>query len=416
MLDVMAAKVDFILPVYWGCPGSYDAWSFEGLPPLVQAWEELVREGKQPPRVGLFYDTSTLRHNPRRWHVDLSTEAGKRWFYATIRDFFSFIPPKMWAAIEGRPIVVLYSPSFAAKQDPLLFPFAREHFKRDFATDMYLVKHVGWEGSADKECSWGGALGLKALGVAAIGPGYDHSAVPGRRPLVVNREGGAFYERQWKQFLSQSLDRRARVVLVETWNELHEGTEVCDCKEYGRQYIDLTAKYATLFRDNTVLPKSGPFAKANEVRWDATRAAEKLGITLMSSGDGLMEPAEAAGRKCWRTRQSEHRGKYVYLNLDDGFLFDESGVTLLIEIAYFDSGFGSFRLEYDGTSSKVPDRVSAFLPLEQSVACRNTAKWESVTLRVNGARFANRCNGGDLRLAVTGGDVSIGQALARRQP
>jgi hypothetical protein len=68
LLDVMAAEIDFILPVYWGCPGNYDSWSFVGLPPLVQAWEELVREGKRPPRVGLFYDTSTLRHNPRGWH------------------------------------------------------------------------------------------------------------------------------------------------------------------------------------------------------------------------------------------------------------------------------------------------------------------------------------------------------------
>jgi len=67
LLEVMAAGIDFILPVYWGCPGTYDSWSFVGLPPLVQAWEELVREGRHPPRVGLFYDTSTLQHNPRRW-------------------------------------------------------------------------------------------------------------------------------------------------------------------------------------------------------------------------------------------------------------------------------------------------------------------------------------------------------------
>ena len=292
LLDVMAAEIDFILPVYWGCPGAYDSWSFVGLPPLVQAWEELVREGKQPPRVGLFYDTSTLRHNPRSWHVDLSTDAGKQWFYATIRDFFSFVPPKMWAAIEGRPIVVLYGPGFAAKQDPALFPFVREQFRRDFATDMFLVKNLGWEGEADSLCSWGGALGLKAYGVTSLGPGYDHSAVPNRKPLVVDREDGAFYERQWKQFLSYSLKRRAKVVLVETWNELHEGTDVCDSKEFGRQYIELTAKYAKLFRDDVVLPKTGPFANARQVEWDAGRTDEKLGMTMKNSGDGLVEPLE----------------------------------------------------------------------------------------------------------------------------
>jgi hypothetical protein len=255
LLDVKAAGIDFILPVYWGCPGDYGSWSFVGLPPLVEAWEKLARDGKQPPRVGLFYDTSTLRHNPRRWHVDLSTKAGKRWFYTTIRDYFSFIPPKMWAAIDRRPIVVLYSPSFAAKQDPALFPFVRERFQRDYSTDIYLVKHVGWEGESDAVCSWGGALGLKAYSVVALGPGYDHSAVPNRAPLVVDRENGDFYERQWKQFLSYNPKRRANMVLVETWNELHEGTDVCDSKEFGRKYIDLTATYATMFRDGVVVTR-----------------------------------------------------------------------------------------------------------------------------------------------------------------
>ena len=168
----------------------------------------------------------------------------------------------MWAAIAGRPIVVLYGPSFAAKQDPALFPFVRAQFRGDFATDMFLVKHVGWKGEADRLGSWGGALGLKAYGVTSLGPGYDHSAVPQRTPLIVDREGGAFYERQWKQFLSRRRKRRANVVLVETWNGLHEGTDVCDSQEYGRQYIDLTAKYAKLFRDKVVLAKTGPFANA----------------------------------------------------------------------------------------------------------------------------------------------------------
>ena len=414
LLDVMAAGIDFILPVYWGCPGAYDSWSFVGLPPLVRAWEELVREGEQPPRVGLFYDTSTLRHNPQRWHVDLSTDAGKRWFHATIRDYFSFIPPKMWAAIEGRPIVVLYGPGFAAKQDQALFPFVREQFMRDFATDMFLVKHLGWEGEADSLCCWGGALGLKAYGVTSLGPGYDHSAVPNREPLVVDRESGEFYERQWKQFLSYSLKRRANVVLVETWNELHEGTDVCDTKEFGRQYIELTAKYAKLFRDGVKLPKTGPFANAKQVEWDAGRFDEKLGMTLRNSGDGLMEPLEVAGRECWRTKQSKHGGKYVYLDLVDSFMFDEENATLLVEMEYLDRGFESFVPEYDSIDPEASGREGAFKSLGRSVVCGDSGTWKTTRLLINGGRFANRCNGGDLRFAVTGGDLAIRRVMARR--
>jgi len=36
--------------------------------------------------------------------------------------------------------------------------------------------------------------------------------------------------------------------MVETWNELHEGTDISDTKEYGRKYIEMTAKYAKQFK------------------------------------------------------------------------------------------------------------------------------------------------------------------------
>jgi len=413
LLDVTAARIDFILPVFWGCPGDYDSWSFAGLPPLVRAWEELSAEGKRPPRVGLFYDTSTLQYNPRGWHVDLSTDAGKQWFSATVRDYFSFIPPRMWAAIDSRPIVVLYGPGFAAKQDPALFPLVRDRFRRDFATDIFLVKSLGWQGPADRLCSWGGALGLKAYNCASLGPGYDHSAVPGRQPLVVDRRGGEFYQ-QRKQFLSRSLNRRAKIVIVETWNELHEGTDVCDSREYGRQYIELTAKYAKLFHDGVVLPKSGPFARAAEVVWDADRADERLGITLQNLGDGLVNSCDVDGRKYWRTKENPHGGRYVYFDLDDTFLFDEEGATLTVQIEYLDDHFDAFTLEYDSVDPAASAGEGAFKPLVQRIACGRTGERKTVTLRIVEGRFANRCNGGDFRLAIQGGDLTFGRVAAKR--
>lgn len=412
--DVTAAGIDFILPVYWGSPGYPKQWSFVGLPPLVKAWEELAAEGKKPPRVGLFYDTSTLKHNPPRRHVDLSTAAGKQWFYATIRDFFSLIPPKMWAAVERRPIIVLYSPGFAAKQDPDLFPFVRSEFRRDFSTDIYLVKSLGWQGEADSLSSWGGALGLKAYGVASLGPGYDHHAVPGRKPLVVDREGGAFYRRQWEQFLSYRLGRRAKIVLVETWNELHEGTDVCETKEYGRQYIELTAHYAKLFRSGVRLPKTGPFAKAQQVSWSASDPEGRNGIAVKSSGDGLMEPGTRDGRPYWRTRKNPHGGKYVYLALDDSFMFDEEDATVRLTVHYLDQGFSSFSVQYDSIDPRASVREGAFKAQGEEIRCQATGHWRQAALNVSGARFGNRCNGADIRLAVGGGDLAVAQLTVTR--
>ena len=33
------------------------------------------------------------------------------------------------------------------------------------------------------------------------------------------------------------------LVLLETWNEMHEGTEICETIETGTEYLDLTAEW-----------------------------------------------------------------------------------------------------------------------------------------------------------------------------
>ncbi|MBU6399894.1 MAG: DUF5010 domain-containing protein [Verrucomicrobia bacterium] len=250
LTDMMAAGIDVLLPVFWGAPSERDPraglhWSFAGLPPLVQARAELVREGKRPPRIGLFYDTSTLQWNSWHEHIDLTTDFGKRWFYATVRDFFSLIPPRDWAMIEGHPLVLLYAAAFAKNYDQGFIDYTKEQFAQDFAGRVpYLVRQNSWHILADNTCAWGGALGLQNPGVADLGPGYDHSAVPGRTPLVVPREGGKFYERNWLKFLRQP----SHLVMLETWNEFHEGTDICDSREYGRRYIELTRQYVDRFK------------------------------------------------------------------------------------------------------------------------------------------------------------------------
>lgn len=411
LLDVMAADIDFILPVYWGSPGDYHSWSFEGLPRLVEAWDELVREGKQPPRIGLFYDTSTLQFNTRNWHVSLDSNDGKAWFYTTIRDFFSHIPPRMWAAIEGRPIVVLYSANFAKKQDPATFPDARKRFQSDFGTDMYLVKEVSWEGPADKVCAWGGALGLKPYSVASLGPGYDHSAVPGRTPLIADRRGGQFYRQQWEQLLSYGLKRRATMVLVETWNELHEGTDVCASTEYGRQYIELTAKYAKQFRNDVLLPKTGPFANVTSVSWNAIAPGAENGMQAADREDGMTVSIQHDGRAAIRSRNTQHAGKYLYFEVADSFAFDESMKNFELEIDYFDEGFDALSLEYDSSDFEGSVREGAFKGVQAPpIKCGHSRAWKKVHWSLADARFANRCNGADWRIAVLGGDVMMSKA------
>ena len=410
MLDITEAGIDFLMPVFWGYPEDYDThWSFIGLPPLVQAHDELLKAKKNPPAIGLFYDTSSIQHNRYQGkpvRMDLSTDLGKDWLYTTIRDFFSMIPPSKWARVDGRPVVFFYSPNFAAGQDPAQFDYVRRRFKQDFGCGLYLVRHTGWQGTTDAWYSWGGALSLK-LGdkVAGLGPGYDHSAVPGRTPLVVDRRGGAFYTESWSRLLAMDPKTRPFMVHVETWNEWHEGTDVADSKEYGRQYIQLTRHFADLFHRGTRLTPTGKYARATKVTW---RRGHPDGLDIRPSAeDGLWEESTISDKKVIRARPNPiSGGSYLYFQIDDSFLFDETGATVTVRVTYIDAGCERFVLEYDNARANLGPVDGAFRPT-RPVAVKGTGTIKTATFKLVDGKFANRANRSDFRLAVEGGQRAL---------
>jgi len=321
--DMIEAGIDVALPVYWGFPGEKGGWSNEGLGPLVKAREALVKAGRKPPAIGLFYDTSTLQYNGAGVHVDLTKQAGRVWFFATIRDAFSLIPPEHRACIDGKPIVFLYASAFAKAVDASLFPDTRRRFRETFGSDLYLVKMVGWPGEADSVYQWGAALMPQLLATAGVGPGYDHSAVPGRKPLVRERRDGDFYRWSWEKLLALDPAKRASLVHVETWSEFHEGTEVCASKEYGRQYIELTGHYADMFHARRRIER--PFAEAapkilsvTPDKSDGLRIvpqAATIPKSLQGRSDGIIRgeqrierPDPKGGKGLWQeTKSLQHR-------------------------------------------------------------------------------------------------------------
>jgi len=418
--DMLAAGIDFLMPVYWGVPTKYEAWSFAGLPPLVRAHDQVLHAKKRAPQIGLFYDTSTLRYNDfdgpgKSRHIDLKTDFGKDWFYTTIRDFFSFIPPAKWARIDGKPIVFLYAAAFAKAQDPALFDYVRGRFRADFGTDVFLVRHRDWQGQADAVYQWGGALGLQIdRHVAALGPGYDHSAVPGRKPLVVDRRGGAFYTEQWTKLLQMDPRRRPWMVHVETWNEFHEGTDVAESREYGRQYIALTRKFANLFHRGVRLPVSGPYTQARQVSWTPLASC---GLAIRpSKGDGLWAKWTIDGVPVVVSEPSERfDGVYLYFQVDDSFLYDADDVSVELTITYRDAGCEAFAVEYDSAKLDEGIREGAFR-LGSAVAVAGSGLWKTATVRLNDVRFANRTNGADFRLGIDGGErrLAVRRIVVRR--
>jgi len=403
--DMIAAGIDVALPVYWGEPTKVVQWSNEGLPTLIAARERLLAQGKRPPAIGMFYDTSTLRHNSRGAHVDLTTPQGRLWFYGTIRDCFSLIPPRHRATVDGRPLVLLYASAFAKDVDQQLFPAVREMFRNDFGADLFLVKMRGWPGEADSEYQWGGALNPQILDTAGIGPGYDHSAVPGRTPLVRTRDDGRFYQFGWQKLLDLEPDKRPWLVHIETWNEFHEGTEVCETKEYGRLYLELTRRFADVFHRREKLDAADRLPPIPSIA-ATPDDTQRLRPVIHPDGDGLAEVVEVKGVQAWQTRPNRHSANcYLYFDADYTFLFDgDEPLSVIVE--YLDAGSGQLGLQYDSADPAVEGIAQRFRQAG-SEPLNDSGQWREARFDLPHARFAGRSNGADFRLVNPAGDLTV---------
>jgi hypothetical protein len=79
--------------------------------------------------------------------------------------------------------------------------------------------------------------------VPAVAPGYDDRPI--REPgTLLPRRGGAAYGAAWAAALAVD----PPWVLVASWNEWHEGSEIEPSREHGRAYLEATRAWAARFR------------------------------------------------------------------------------------------------------------------------------------------------------------------------
>lgn len=424
--DIAAAGIDFIIPVYWGVVDNYFldgmVFSIRGLGPLQTAIERRQRAGKPVVKIGMFYDTSTLLPGMRGDsgdRYDLREAKGKDIFYRTIRDFFYQIKPSHWATIDGHPLVVLYGSGFVKSHDQSTVDYVYQKFQQDFGIRPYIIRDNSWHFTSDATTSWGAALGQPNIfgKVAQIGPGYNDSAVPSRTTPIREREDGAYYRFSWNQVLSS----KANIVLLETWNEMHEGTDICDSAEFGRKYIDLTREYITKFKNNEPAtetielkypePRPRPADTEGQEYKGAQRVEATLGINGVTKGlrvvrsveDGGVRDTEIEGVKCTRTVTADNT--YMYFSIVDPFYFDEQ-IPVAIEYTYLDANFSRMILEYDSYDRRAT--LSGAYKSTTPVTCGNTNQWKTYRVEIQDARFVNRENGGsDFRIAVLGGWLAM---------
>jgi hypothetical protein len=78
-------------------------------------------------------------------------------------------------------------------------------------------------------------------------PANTSPSIPSTTNAVdTTRRDGAYYEENLRLALASG----RKIMAIETWNELDEGTGILETREFGRQYIELTRRYANLFKGN----------------------------------------------------------------------------------------------------------------------------------------------------------------------
>ena len=191
---MLAAGLDFVLPVYWGEPGhpgrttgptSPHYWSTEGIPAMVEALDRNRGRGAPPLQIGMFYDTTILAN------ADLTTAAGKEYFYINVRDFYSRIPPRYWAAIDSKPIVWLYDTIWISEFDQSSLDYLSERFAQDFGgLRLFIVRESQWQAEQGRRaadarspatgCTPGAprrsaSTPRPELTIAEVGPGFKNT-------------------------------------------------------------------------------------------------------------------------------------------------------------------------------------------------------------------------------------------------
>ena len=115
-------------------------------------------------------------------------------------------------------------------------------------------------------------------------PGYDDTKI--RKPgLAVKRYSGELYRVQWEEAIKAD----PHWILITSFNEWHEGSEIEPSLKYKHQYLDLTARYAKRFKAQ----KRGVHNKVVRQRFSPEQKRrlrkkfEKLRIGVLPKADSL---------------------------------------------------------------------------------------------------------------------------------
>jgi hypothetical protein len=125
------------------------------------------------------------------------------------------------------------------------------------------------------------------LWVATVMPGYDDTQLGRGNGFAVDRQGGAFYRRLWEAAAAT----RPAFVMITSWNEWMEGSQIEPSRAYGDLYLRLTRELGDGFRAALARPVTPPGPPAPSLPASGagafyTEAGQGRGGFRISDGEG----------------------------------------------------------------------------------------------------------------------------------
>ncbi|MCB0210572.1 MAG: glycoside hydrolase family 99-like domain-containing protein, partial [Anaerolineae bacterium] len=118
--------------------------------------------------------------------------------------------------------------------------------------DGHHLYSIAWAGSpGDELARWGNRVRsyeadnqVDRLWVATAMPGYNDTNLPRSNAFAVSRQGGDYLRQTWRGALASQPD----MVIINSFNEWLEGTQLEPSASYGNLYLDVTRELVTELR------------------------------------------------------------------------------------------------------------------------------------------------------------------------
>jgi hypothetical protein len=244
--EAVQTGIDVLLPTWWA-PGD---WHDKAFAAVLRQAEAGIRDGRRPVYLaphyeevpegaadpvpaaadGFLYLLTTYGDSPAAFRHD-----GKPVIFVYSRAVGQ-LTPEQWREVLRR--VKARKPAFVVgdSTDPAMYGVFDTLFEYNPVGAVVQGEAMGprYARMVKDARSRGRVASLTVI------PGYDDSHIGRANPTIAPREKGLLYQRLW----NAALDAKPDWVLVCSYNEWHEGSEIEPSAEYGDLFLRLTRDYS----------------------------------------------------------------------------------------------------------------------------------------------------------------------------